>query len=324
MMIKDAELRDNPPATENDPLDQQLMGLKAMYNSDRPEAHDILKHWRTVANGYEDGRLLIGETNVEALTVLMQFYGSGSDELHGGFNFQFINSPFDAAALRDIVETVESLMPAPGWPIWTGSNHDFSRLATRWAAGDLAKVRCALLILLTLRGTPFLYQGDEIGLTDGELEQSDLRDAVGIRFWPYYKGRDAERTPMPWANQPGGGFTEDGVRPWLPMADPALCNVADQDGDPDSVLAFTRAAIARRRVNEDLAVGAYRSLPSPEGTWAYGRREGTVVAVNLSDVPQTVAGLRGMVTLATDRSRQGSTIDDGVELAPWSGVVIES
>ena len=98
MMIKDAELRDNPPATEDDPLDQQFMGLRAVYNTDRPEAHDILQRWRAIADTYEPERLLIGETNVEKLPVLMDFYGDGHNELHGGFNFVFINAPLEAAA----------------------------------------------------------------------------------------------------------------------------------------------------------------------------------------------------------------------------------
>ncbi len=203
MMIKDKGLRDNPPATEDDPLDQQFMGQRAVYNTDRPEAHDILKRWRTIADGYEPARLLIGETNVEQLPVLMDFYGDGHDELHGGFNFVFINAPFEADALRAVVEETEALLPEGAWPIWTGSNHDVSRLATRWASGDVAKVKLALLLLLTLRGTPFLYQGDEIGLVDGTLQREDVLDAVGVRFWPYYKGRDAERTPMPWNARTG-------------------------------------------------------------------------------------------------------------------------
>jgi alpha-glucosidase len=324
MMIKDAELRDNPPAGEDDPLDQQLMGVKAVYNSDRPEAHDILRRWRALSDGYDPPRLLIGETNVEQLPALMEFYGNGHNELHGGFNFVFINSALDARSMRAIVEEVEATLPEGAWPIWTGSNHDVSRLASRWAGGDLAKARCALLILLTLRGTPFLYQGDEIGLTDGPIEQSDLLDAVGIRYWPYYKGRDPERTPMPWANVPGGGFTPAGVRPWLPMADPAQCNVADQEADPDSVLAFTRRAIARRSHNEDLAVGAYRSLAAPDGTWVFARGNGTVVALNMTDAAQPITGLVGSVSLATERSLEGSVGDGGLTMAPWSGLVVEA
>jgi alpha-glucosidase len=324
MMIKDAELRDNPPATEADPLDQQLMGVRSLYNSDRPEAHDILQRWRAISDGYDPPRLLIGETNVERLAVLMQFYGTGRNELHGGFNFVFINAALDAGAMRTIVEEVEATLPEGGWPIWTGSNHDVSRLATRWAGGDPAKVRCALLILLTLRGTPFLYQGDEIGLQDGPIVQEDLHDRVGIRYWPYYKGRDPERTPMPWSNTPGGGFTAPGVRPWLPMADPAAGNVADQAADPDSVLAFTRRAIARRSQREDLAVGTYRSLPSPEGTWMFQRGTQTVVALNMSDAPQVLEGATGTITLATERGLEGTSPAGAVTLDPWSAVVLET
>ena len=187
--------------------------MRAVYNTDRPEAHDILRRWRAIADTYEPERLLIGETNVEQLPALMEFYGDGHDELHGGFNFVFINAPFEAAALRQVVEDTEALIPTEAWPIWTASNHDVSRLSTRWAGGDPDKVKVALLILLTLRGTPFLYQGDEIGLTDGPIERDDVLDAVGARFWPYYKGRDAERTPMPWSGEPGGGFTAPGVAP---------------------------------------------------------------------------------------------------------------
>jgi alpha-glucosidase len=323
MMIKDAELRDNPPATEDDPLDQQFMGVKAVYNTDRPEAHDILQRWRHIADGYDTTRLLIGETNVEQLSTLMQFYGNGHNELHGGFNFVFINAALEAGAMRAIVEEVEATLPAGAWPIWTGSNHDVSRLATRWAGGDPAKVRCALMILLCLRGTPFLYEGDEIGLTDGPIEQSDVRDSVGLRFWPYYKGRDAERTPMPWSNAPGGGFTTPGVPTWLPMADPAQCNVADQAADPDSVLAFTRRAIGRRSQNDDLAVGAYRSLPSPEGTWVFARGSATVVALNMSETAREISGLAGRISVATDRALEGTAVDGTANLAPWSGVVVE-
>ncbi len=220
MMIKDKELRDNPPATEDDPLDQQFMGVRAVYNTDRPEAHDILRRWRAIADTYEPERLLIGETNVEKLPTLVEFYGSGRDELHGGFNFVFINAPFEAEALRSVVEDTEAPLPAEAWPIWTASNHDVSRLSTRWAGGEVAKAKVALLILLTLRGTPFLYQGDEIGLTDGPIERADVLDAVGTRFWPYYKGRDAERTPMPWSSGAGGGFTAPGTRPGCPWPTP--------------------------------------------------------------------------------------------------------
>jgi alpha-glucosidase len=322
MMIKDALLRDNPPATEDDPIEQQFMGVRSVYNTDRPEAHDILRRWRVIADSYEPERLLMGETNVEEMDVLMSFYGNGRDELHGGFNFIFINAPLEAAAMRTVVENVEASLPGDAWPIWTGSNHDVSRLSTRWADGDPAKVRVALLILLTLRGTPFLYQGDEIGLTDGPITREDVLDAVGARFWPYYKGRDEERTPMPWAPGPGGGFTDPGVRPWLPMADPAACNVADQEADPDSVLSFTRRLTAARAASDDLAVGPYRSLPAPDGAWAFARGDATTVVANLSDAPASFEGVVGTVAVATDRAREGSAIEGALTLPAWSAAVL--
>jgi alpha-glucosidase len=322
-IIKDKELRDNPPATKDDPIDQQMMGVRAVYNTNRPEAHDIIRRWRGIADTYEPERLLIGETYVDDVSVLARFYGNGHDELHGGFNFAFIHAPFDAATLRRIVEQVEGALPPGAWPIWAGSNHDESRLATRWAEGDPARAKVAVLLLLTLRGTPFLYAGDEIGLTDGPIEREDARDRVGIRFWPYYKGRDAERTPMPWSPGPGGGFTEPGVKTWLPMADPAACNVADQEGDPGSVLELCRRAIAARTADEDLALGRYESLPAPEGAWAYRRGEGTTVVLNMSDAPATVDGVRGTLTVCTDHALEGSVAEGALTLAPWTGAVVK-
>jgi alpha-glucosidase len=321
-MIKDEELRDNPPATEDDPIDQQFMGVRSVYNTDRPEAHDILRRWRAVAGTYDPERLLIGETYVDDISVLAQFYGNGRDELHGGFNFVFIHAPLDAEAMRAVVEEVEATLPPGAWPIWTGSNHDVSRLATRWAGGDPAKVKVALVVLLTLRGTPFLYQGDEIGLTDGPIEREDVLDRVGARFWPYYKGRDAERTPMPWSAGAGGGFTEPGVTTWLPMADPSQCNVADQEGDANSVLELCRRTIAARAAHEDLAVGGYRTVPSPEGTWAYRRGESTTVALNMSDAPATFDDVGGTVAVCTDPALEGSVAEGSLSLAAWTAAVV--
>jgi alpha-glucosidase len=321
-IVKDKELRDNPPATEDDPIEQQFMGVRPVYNTNRPEAHDVVRRWRAIADTYDPERLLIGETYVETLEELVSFYGDGHDELHGGFNFVLIHGPFDATVMRGVVEKTEALLPEGAWPVWTGSNHDESRLATRWAGGDTAKVKVALLMLLTLRGTPFLYAGDEIGLVDGVLDREDALDRVGVRFWPYYKGRDAERTPMPWHGGPGGGFTEPGVTPWLPMADPSTNNVADQAEDPTSVLAFCRRVIAARRASDDLAVGAYRSLPSAEGTWAYERGAGTVVLLNMSDTPAEFADVRGRVVVATDGTLDGAVAEGTLTLGPWTGAVV--
>jgi alpha-glucosidase len=319
MMIKDAELRDNPPATEADPFVMQMFGQRPLYSGNRPEAHDVLRHWRS---RYSPPRVLLGETNVDTLENLASYYGSGDDELHMGFNFPFIEAPFEAAALSDIVARTEALLPPSAWPVWTGSNHDVSRLATRWCGGDPAKVRLALLMLLTLRGTAVLYQGDEIGLTDGAFEQDELLDPVGVRFWPYYPGRDPERTPMQWDPSPNAGFTSAGVTPWIPMAG-APVNVADQRADPDSVLHFVRDAIALRRRSPDLLDGDYRPAPVRDGLWVW-RRAGTLVALNLSTTHHDVSVETPLdtVALSTHRAGEGPVAGGSVPLDAWQGVVV--
>ncbi len=201
IIIKDALLRDNPPATDSDPLDVQLFGQRPVYNGNRPEVHDVIRRWRQLADRYPD-RVLVGETPVEPVESLAAYYGDGGDELHLAFNFPFISAPLDEAAMRAIVEATEAALPSGAWPVWTGSNHDMSRFATRWAGGDPDRARVALLLLLCLRGTPVLYQGDEIGLGDVVVAEEDLRDPLGVRYWPHYAGRDGMRTPMPWRDTP--------------------------------------------------------------------------------------------------------------------------
>ena len=262
VIVKDAELRDNPPSTEDDPLDVQLFGQRPVYNANRPEVHDVLRRWRTIADSYDPPRVLLGETPVDDLAELGRYYGVDLDELQLAFNFPFINAPFDAATMPDLVARIETALPPGAWPAWTGSNHDMSRFATRWAHDDPRRVRAALLMLLTLRGTPVLYQGDEMGLGDTTLEQPDLRDPLGVRYWPAYAGRDAMRTPMHWRKGPGGGFTDAGVRPWLPMGDTG-CNVEDQREDPSSILNLARDLVARRAARPDLCLGAYSARGPP-------------------------------------------------------------
>jgi alpha-glucosidase len=322
VIIKDALLRDNPPATEADPLDMQLFGQRPVYSANRPEVHDVIWRWRRLIDHYSGG-VLVGETPVEPVESLAAFYGNGRDQLHLAFNFPFISAPLEEPAMRAIVEATELALPAGAWPVWTGSNHDMSRFATRWAGDDPARTRAALLLLLCLRGTPVLYQGDEIGLGDVEVARDDLRDPLGVRYWPAYAGRDGMRTPMPWRNAPGGGFTAPGVRPWLPLGDLAACNVEDQRGDPDSLLYLTRDLVALRRRTPDLRSGAYRSVESTPGTWAWRRGERTLVAVNLTDGPGSVDRVAGSVLLGTDRSRDGEAVAGTLRLRAWEGVVVD-
>jgi alpha-glucosidase len=271
-IVKDRELRDRP-----EDLDVDVV-------VDLDETFAVLRRWRTVVDAYEEPRVLLGETWVMELERWAGFYGTGEDQLHLAFNFPFTFSPLDAAALRDIVAETSAALPQAAWPVWTLSNHDIPRFPTRMCDGDPRKIRCALLALLTLRGTPVLYCGDELGLPQVHVPDDAVRDIAG---------RDGARTPMPWAD---GAWSS----PWLPVG--GGTTVEEQRDAPDSILSFTRDVIARRRASPDLVGGDYESLPAPAGVWAYRRGESTVIALNLSDEPVTF---------------------EGRELGPWEGVILD-
>ncbi|HET9849817.1 MAG TPA: alpha-amylase family glycosyl hydrolase [Candidatus Dormibacteraeota bacterium] len=322
-IVKDRELRDNPVATADDPPHVRAHGQRTVYNVERPEVHDVLRHWRRLADTYDPPRILLGETYVLDVRTMGRFYGTG-DQLHLAFNFTYVHAPFKAGALAEVVAESELVIPDVGWPVWTVSNHDVSRVMSRWAGGDERKLRCALLSLLTLRGTPVLYYGDEIGVPDTPILKQDLQDPVGKRHWPKSRGRDPERTPMPWQNAPGAGFTEPAVRPWLPIGDAAGRNVADQRADPGSTLSLVHDLIAIRRGSRDLRSGDYQQLDAPAGVWSWKRGSSTTVALNLSDQRVRIAGHAGRILIDTSRTRDGERISGQLELEPWEGALCSS
>ena len=323
-IVNDRELRDDPVATPDDHPLVQARGHQQKYSFNRPEVHDVLRRWRTVADAAEPPSILVGETYVLNLEQLIPFYGEGEDELNLAFNFLFVHAALEAEPMRTIVEGIEAQLPAASWPVYTGSNHDAGRLATRWAAGDPERARLALMMLLTLRGTPFLYYGDEIGLPDVPLDPAKALDPVPHRTGDSSRNRDTCRTPMHWSAEPGAGFTEAGVEPWLPFGDTEAHNVAAQRDDAGSTLHFTRDLIALRRAAADLTGGSYASLPAPDGVWAYRRGDGHVVVLNLSDAEAGVEGVEGTIALATDRSRDGEAVSGTLVLAPSQGVIVRS
>jgi alpha-glucosidase len=175
--------------------------------------------------------------------------------------------------------------------------------------------------LLALRGTPFLYYGDEIGMIDVPIPEEAQLDLVG-GGGAEQPSRDAGRTPMLWNAEPGAGFSREGVRPWLPIGDPHAINVEDQRGDPDSMLHLCRDLIALRRETPDLRSGAYASLPAPAGVWAWRRGERIVVAVNLSGEAASLPLGPATIEIGTDRARDGETVEGDLDLGPWEGVVL--
>jgi alpha-glucosidase len=322
-IIKDRELRDDPAVTPDDHPLIQHRRLRQAFSMNRPEVHDVLKRWRRLAVSYDPERILLGETYVLDLDHLIPYYGNGEDQLHGAFNFLFVHAPLRAEPLREIVEHMEANLPQAAWPIWIASTHDAGRLVTRWCDGDPARVRCALMLLLTLRGTPFLYYGDEIGMANGPAPAEPL-DPVSVIADDPERNRDPFRTPMQWSSEPGAGFTAPEATPWLPLGDARAANVADQRRDPGSVLHLVRDLIALRNGSSDLRRGAYETLPTLEDAWAYRRGDGTAVALNLSAREISIDGLDGTVAIATDRGRDGECVDGAVRLRPWEGVVVKT
>jgi alpha-glucosidase len=309
-IVKDRELRDDPPVTDSAHPVERREKLARVHSMNRPETHDVLRRWRALADRYDPPRLLLGETYVMDVRRLARFYGDADDELNLAFNFPFVHAELSVEALAPIVDDSQEHLPETAWPVWTGSNHDAGRLATRWCGDDPDLVRCALVVLLCLRGTAVLYYGDELGLPQTTLRREDLLDPVGIRRWPEDPGRDGGRTPMPWSGEEGGGFTEPGVRPWLPFGDLAACNVADQRDDPGSTLSFARRLVALRRELPELREGGYERVEAPAGLWAWRRGEGIGVAVNLGRRP-VPAPFEGEVLLGADGA-----------LAPRSAVIV--
>jgi alpha-glucosidase len=321
MIVKDRLLRDNPPATPDDHWFVRMTGQRQVYNAGRPEVHDVLRRWRAIADSYDPPRILVGETYVLEPELFASFYGHG-DELNLAFNFMLLHSELSAAELRHAVEASERLLPADCWPVWTAGNHDNHRFPTRWAGNDPQRARTALFMLLALRGTPFVYYGDEIGMVDTDVSENRVLDPVG-RIHGHRIGRDPERTPMPWTGEAGAGFTGPGIEPWLPFGDVAACNVAAQRHDPIAMLALTRDLISLRDAIPDLSAGDYRTdRRSNDSRWIFRRGGRTFVALNMSDDETTLASVHGLVRIGTDRSRDGLRVDGDLVLGPWESVLV--
>ncbi len=324
-MARDPDLRDNPDygLADGEYL-RDWDETTAPRDQDWPEVHEILRGFRRTLDEY-DARMAIGEVFLLDPARLVRYYGEHEDELHLAFNFSFLRAPWSARAFRDEVETFERLLPSGAWPDYTLNNHDNPRSVSRYApGGDLVRgrqrARLAALMLLTLRGTPFLYYGEELGMADGPIPPGRVVDVAG---------RDPERTPMQWDPSPGAGFTTGD--PWLPINPEArLINAAAQRADPTSLLALHRELIAIRRGSAALRRGSYRSLDgAPDDVFAYVREAGSerwLVALNFSDrmASLRLPGLRGRLRLSTDPAdpAPGRPMYDQVAIPAEAGLLI--
>jgi glycosidase len=297
-LVRDPLLRDNPPARPGDPPEWVRLGQRLTGNLNQPDAHPILARWRRLADGFEPPRMLLGE-------VAGPYFGTPeAPELHLALGFPFRSIAFDADEIRATIERVEAQTPSHAQPAWELSNHDEARVCTRWGAGDVRVARAALVLQMTLHGTPCLYYGDELGMTDVTVPAERARDRA--RLHDRRPPRDPARTPMRWSGGPGRGFTRPAMAgaTWLPLGDGT--DVAAQRADPRSTLHLTRALIAlRRRRAEELVWGPQELLDGPEGVLCYRRGRATLIAVNTTPEPAAVQGWRGPLVIGSDPDRRG-------------------
>jgi alpha-glucosidase len=331
--VKDEILRDNP---------RRILGLRPydrqrhLYDLNQPENLEVMRQIRATVDAYA-GRVTIGE--IHALppgdTALSAAYYANGSGLHMAFDFAFLFSPWRADAFADAIDRWERALDPDHepylWPSYTLSNHDQPRAISRYGTASeeetLARARVVAALLLTLRGTPFIYYGEEIGMRNGRIARRHIQDPIGQRYWPVYKGRDAERTPMQWSAESEAGFTTGA--PWLPVnPDSARVSVAAQRDDTKSLLIWYRDLIALRKREVALRAGSYRRL-SATGSQAlcYLRQTGdqrVFVALNFARNAQTIAlpDDNAWRVLLGSHQTEGKTLDRGALTLPRYGVVI--
>lgn len=317
--IKAEDLRDNPLNPAYMPEQGEKFRVLQQHSANQPEIHEIAHAFRALADGYGE-RLLVGEICLP-VDQLMAYYGSADTPgVHLPFNFQLFEAPWDAALIAHIIEAYEAALPDGGWPNWVLGSHDAPRIAGR--LGE-PQARVAAMLLLTLRGTPTLYQGDELGIGRVPISPDRIRDPQDLRQPGLGLGRDGARTPMAWDDGANAGFSD--AEPWLPLhPDWQSRNVAAQDADAASMLTLYRHLLALRRGHEALSIGAFRLHASSPDVLQYARREGDeqfVIALNFSTAPREITlppGIeRGVLVLST----HGRTIFDG-SLQPDEGVIL--
>jgi oligo-1,6-glucosidase/alpha-glucosidase len=303
-IVKAEGLPDNPLNPDWRPGFNERDQVIQLHSTDQPEAHEISAEMRAIADEYGD-RVLIGEI-VLPNDRLARWHGApDKPQVHLPFNFALVENAWRAETLGPLIAAYEASIPQWGWPNWVIGSHDAPRIAAR--IGE-AQARVAMMMLLTLRGTPTLYQGDELAIGAVEIPPDRVRDPRELRQPGIGLGRDPSRTPMAWDASPNAGFST--AEPWLPLhADWGTRNVAAQEADEDSMLTLTRALLRLRRQEPALSVGNYLPVASSDNQLAYTRTAGdsrVLVALNLGEtaaaMPEAAHGAELLLsTLAGER-----------------------
>ena len=331
-VLKDAALRDNPPHPAPSgghkptaPYDRQ----RHLYDRDQAGAVDLYRGVRALVDGHEPGRdrVLLGETFLahDLPAWASYFGGEGGAALHLPLNFGLLETAWTAPALRAHVEAVEAATPEHGWPSYVLGSHDERRLAGRLGPD---KARQAAVLLSTLRGTPTLYAGDEIGTPDVEVPPDSVRDPAALRTGIAGLGRDAGRTPMAWDGSASAGFsTAPPEALWLPLHDGhETINVEAEARDPGSILNLYRRLLALRRARPALHAGRFRALDdAPADVFAWERRHGddrALVFLELGGAAREVAVGAGWRRAASTHDAEPADVGGALRLRPWEGAVL--
>jgi alpha-glucosidase len=333
LMMKDPLFRDEPLNPDWDGVVPYAQ-FQHIYTSNLSEVHELIRRMRALLDSYDD-RMMVGETYVPN-DILVQYYGTADLlECHLPFNFQLIRAPWKAATVRQMVDDYEAVLPADAWPNWVLGNHDQHRLATR-IGRDQARV--ANMLLLTLRGTPTCYYGDELGMQDTPIPPDKIQDppAVNQPEIAHIVGRDPERTPMQWDASPNAAFSAPDVKElWLPLASNYMeVNVVSQLEDSRSMLNYFRKLLAYRKATPALKWGSYRSLDpgsaeAQANCFVFERQAGDqrlLVALNFSSQDQELSlpGLStGRIALSTTPDHEGEVNLSKLTLRANEGCIIE-
>jgi alpha-glucosidase len=322
-LIKDAEFRDNPQNphyVEGRPPHEKIL---TQYSTDQPEVHDVIAGMRRVIDEFAD-RVLIGEIYLP-LQRLVAYYGNDLRGAHLPFNFALLSTLWSARSIEKIIADYEAVLPAGAWPNWVLGNHDRPRVASRVGR---EQARVAAMLLLTLRGTPTLYYGDEIGMRQVPIAPEEVRDPFEKNVPGIGVGRDGCRTPMQWDASEHAGFST--ARPWLPLAgDFVHENVVNLDADAKSILSLYRALIALRTKLPQLVTGTYEPVAAQGDLLLYRRKsEGgaVTIALNLGAEPVSVTsssiGFGSKILLSTFLDRESEPVDGVLHLRGNEGVIV--
>jgi alpha-glucosidase len=335
LYFKDSLFRDNPPKFGLRPFDMQ----KHVNDCDQPEMLPLLREMRRITDE-KPGRYLVGEPFIAISPLDFLYsgtartaapYGRG-DRLHGIFCFDFLHSGWNANRLRQAILEWDGALQEDGWPTYVLSNHDNPRPASRFTRDEEdAILKTAAVLLLTQRGTPFIYYGDEIGMRDTPIKRSQVKDPVGKLYWPVFKGRDGCRAPMQWTGEAQAGFTQ-GSDPWLPVhSDHQQRNVEKQSAEADSLLQLYKRIIRLRKENAVLVDGKIAFLDGlPASMLGYVRNspgKAAMILINFSStknkVPiQTSAGQNWELLLSTKPRRADIRMDETFHLHGHEAVIL--